>query len=268
MTEIFDIEDQRISFYKSLRYTPLLHIKENVFIAEGEKVVLRLLRSALKIHSIFAILDFYERYKELIEYKMIPDDNKYYASKKLMEEIVGFHLHSGVMAIGYKPTNAKLDDLSVQIIALNKVNNSENTGQISRICRAFGFDSLIVDEHSTSPFLRRAVRVSMGNVFYLKIRETDKMLLDLDYLKNNDYRVISCELTSNSTSIYDFEFGEKNVLVFGNEDQGVSKEILNISDSVVEVPIQKDVDSLNVATAVAVVLSEYNRKKRYRDVAY
>ncbi|MGB9851694.1 MAG: TrmH family RNA methyltransferase [Candidatus Kapaibacteriota bacterium] len=266
MVEIKDLEDPRIAFYRSLRYTPISHIKAKVFIAEGEKVVVRLFRSALKIHSIFAILDFYERYKDLIDEKMVPENCKYYSDIKLMEQIVGFHLHSGVMAIGYKPDNLDLAALSPTIVALNGVNNSENVGQIARICRAFGVDSLISDEHSTSPFLRRAVRVSMGNVFYLKIRETDNLIKDLIFLKSKGYQVVSFELTESSSNLFNFNIPSNAVLVFGNEDKGVSSEVLNISDSVVQIPIQKGVDSLNVAVASAVALYELYRQKWYKNV--
>lgn len=266
MVEITDIDDPRISFYRSLRYTPPSHIKAKVFVAEGEKVVIRLLRSALKIHSIFAILDFYKSYKSIIDEKLVPEDCKYTADKELMEQIVGFHLHSGVMAIGYKPENAGIDSLSDKVVALNGINNSENIGQIARIVRAFGFESLIADEHSTSPFLRRAVRVSMGNVFYLKVRESQCLIEDLEYLRSRNYNIISCELTENAIDLYNFEFPMKFVLVFGNEDKGVADEVLKISDVIVQIPIAKDVDSLNVAVATAVVLNEYNRQIRYKDV--
>lgn len=267
MVEITEIDDPRISFYKSLRYTPPSHIEANVFIAEGERVVLRLLRSAMKIHSIFAILEFYERYKNLISTKMLPEDKKFYASKFLMEKIVGFHLHSGIMAVGHIPPDSELSQLSNRIVALNKINNSENVGQIVRICRAFGFDSLLIDKYTTSPFLRRAVRVSMGNVFYLKVRKSNNFYNELNWLKQNGYKIISCEVTPNSLSIFDFYFPDKFVLIFGNEDAGVSSEILQLSDSIVEIPIEKDVDSLNVAVATAITLSEINRKQRYKNVA-
>lgn len=266
MIEIVDIDDPRVAFYRSLRYTPPSHLKANVFVAEGEKVVLRLLRSTLKIHSIFAILDFYDKYKNLIDVKMVPNDHRFFATKKLMEEIVGFHLHSGIMAIGYKPSNMEITELSDRIVGLNRVHNSENVGQIARICRAFSLDSLMVDEFSTSPFLRRAVRVSMGNVFYLKVRESNDFIADLVQLKGKNYRIISCELTPNSISIYNFNFPEKFVLVLGNEDEGVSSKILELSDDVIEIPIQKDTDSLNVAIATAIALNEFNRQQRYKNV--
>ncbi len=266
MVEITEIDDPRISFYRSLRYTPPSHLDANVFVAEGEKVVLRLLGSALKIHSIFAILEFYERYENLISSKMVPEEKKFYASKSLMEKIVGFHLHSGIMAIGHIPANTELSQLSNRIVALNKINNSENVGQIVRICRAFGFDSLLVDEQTTSPFLRRAVRVSMGNVFYLKVRKANNFYYELNWLKQNGYKIISCEVTSNSLSIFDFYFPDKFVLIFGNEDDGISSEVLKFSDSIIEIPIERNVDSLNVAVATAITLSEVNRKQRHKNV--
>lgn len=267
MVEIKDLDDPKIVFYKSLRYTPPLHIKWRVFIAEGEKVVLRLLLSNLEVQSIFATLDFYHKYRKEIEAKWIPDDHKFFASKEIMEQIVGFHLHSGIMAIGFQPEDAKLDEVSNQVIVLNQINNSENVGLIMRNCRAFGFESVLVDKYSTSPYLRRAVRVSMGNVFYLKVRHCIDLLQDLSLLRSRGFTIISSEVTSYSIDLYSFKFPDKFCLIFGNEAKGISKEILEISDIVVQIPISPEVDSLNVAVSSGIFFNEIKRQGRISNVA-
>jgi len=266
MVEIKDLDDPRIAFYKSLRYTPLLHIHSRVFIAEGEKVVLRLLASSLEIHSIFATMDFYEKYHHLIQGKGIPEDKRFFASKNLMERIVGFHLHSGIMAIGFQPKDVSLDELSEKVVVLNQVNNAENVGLIMRTCRAFGIDSIIVDRYSTSPYLRRAVRVSMGNVFYLKVRHSDDLIEDLSHLRLKGFQIVACEVIDISVDLFKFEFSEKSALIFGNEGKGISDELINFSDVVVQIPISRNVDSLNVAITCGIFLCEIKRQGMIKNV--
>lgn len=266
MVEIKDLNDPRVEFYRSLRYTPPLHIQSRVFIAEGEKVVLRLLSSPLKVHSVFATLDFYEKHNSMIQAKDVPDDKQFFASKSLMETIVGFHLHSGIMAIGFQPEDASLEDFSEKVVVLNQINNSENVGLMMRNCRAFGFDSVIVDKYSTSPYLRRAVRVSMGNVFYLKVRHSDDLTQDLTHLRNKGYQIIACEVTDFSIDLFKFEFSEKFALIFGNEGKGISDELIKFSDVVVQIPISRDVDSLNVAVTCGIFLCEIKRQGLIKNV--
>ncbi len=261
MEEIKDIDDPRIAFYKSLRYTPESHIKEKVFIAEGKRLVVRLLKSNLAIHSIFAINSFYEENWDLINAKNINEERLFVADLKLMEQIVGFHLHSGVMAIAYQPADCPLNEFSDVVVALNKVNNAENVGSIVRCCNAFGVDSLLVDSFSTSPFIRRAVRVSMGNVFSMKIHHTKNLLESLAFLKTQNYYAIAIELTNKSVPLWEFSIPNKSIFIFGNEGSGITDEILQFADNIVMIPISPRTESLNVALTCGIVLYEYNKQQ-------
>lgn len=262
MITISSIDDPRISFYRSLRYTPPSHIENRVFIAEGAKLVLRLLESNLKIHSIFAVAEFIENNYTVISSRLKnPNEQLYSASIKLMEQIVGFPLHSGVMAIAYQPDDCPLEQMSNAIIALNSINNPDNVGLIARTMKAFNIDSLLVDEHSSSPFLRRAVRVSMGNIFDLKVHHSQKLNDSLLSLKKKSYSIITAEICENSVLLPNLSFPEKFVLVFGNEGNGVEKWILEKSDYIVKIPMNPLVQSLNVAISAGIILYEYSKNK-------
>lgn len=99
---INDITDERISNYLSLKESQTHHTQEQIFLCDGDKVTLVVLESHLQIQSVFAIEDFINQYKTLLEAK-VPEGQVFTASKKLMESIVGFRLHSGVMAIATQP---------------------------------------------------------------------------------------------------------------------------------------------------------------------
>lgn len=263
MIIISSIEDPRISLYRSLRYTPRTHIENRVFIAEGAKLVHRLLRSSLIIHSIFAIKEFIEDNYELITSRIKdPNSQLFTAEKGLMEQIVGFHLHSGIMALAFQPNDQALEALSNVIVALNCINNAENIGLIVRTIRAFGEDSLLLDEHSTTPFLRRSVRVSMGNVFDIKVHHTQNFKKALLSLKEKGYTIISAEVSEKSLNLSNFVFPEKFVLIFGNEGHGIENWVLNLSDYIVEISIDSKVESINVALSVGIFLYEYRKQHK------
>ena len=102
-----------------------------------------------------------------------------------MNSIIGFKLHTGIIAICKQPEPTKIDPLSSPVVILNGIINSENVGSIVRNCSAFGINSLISNKQTSSPFLRRAVWVSMGAVFGLNYYYTYNLEETINELKKN-----------------------------------------------------------------------------------
>jgi|DewCreStandDraft_4_1066084.scaffolds.fasta_scaffold00225_81 tRNA G18 (ribose-2'-O)-methylase SpoU len=254
MIEIHSIESPNIKVYKSLRGTSTELIENHLFIAEGERVVCKLLNSDLEVVSLFATSKYYEKYGEKIKGKNIPDDQMYVASKEIMEQVVGFRVHTGIMALAKQPEDTELCKLSNKIVVLNGVIDSENVGSIVRNSVAFGFDSLIYDNHSSCPYLRRAVRVSMGSVFHLKVHRSNNLYLTINELKKMGYEIISAELCDGAIPINELSLSNKVVIIFGSEGYGISEDILSLSDKIVFIPISKNINSLNVASSSSIIL--------------
>jgi tRNA G18 (ribose-2'-O)-methylase SpoU len=262
MVEITDIDDPRIANYKSLRYTPLSHTKGKMFLTEGEKTTLQLLKSDFDIVSVFAVEEFYHNNHELISKKNIPETQLLYADKSLMSLIVGFNLHSGVMSLAKQPKPPELNELNSPVIVLNGIINSENVGAIVRNCAAFGVNSIIIDKQTSSPYLRRAVRVSMGAVFNMNVFYTGNLTDEIQKLKESLYKIISAEITEKSVPITMVEIPERCAIIFGSESKGISSKILDLSDMIVHIPITDKVNSINVASASAVILSKIFEQKK------
>jgi tRNA G18 (ribose-2'-O)-methylase SpoU len=256
MIEIDNINDERIKLYRNLRYTPIEHIDGGFFISEGEKVVLRILKSNVKVHSILAHSAFINDNLELIKFKISDTDRIYSAEISILSEIVGYNLHSGVLLLSYQPSDFSIDQLDNQIIALNGVINSENIGAIVRNCSAFDFTSLIVDSKSASPYMRRSVRVGIGNIINIKTLHSEFFYDDLIRLKELNYRIISAEINERSSSMLDYCFPEKFILIFGSEGNGVDKEILDISDEILHIPMNRETNSLNIAVSSAIFMHQ------------
>lgn len=251
MIKIFDIDDDRVKLYKTLRKTPTSHIESSVFVAEGDKPVHKLLESELKIRSFFALEKYYKQYSHMIDFR-VASEARFTAEKKIMDKIVGFRLHKGIMAIAEQPDDTPIDKMSSPIIILNGIVNSENVGAIVRNCVAFGIQSIIVDKKTSSPFLRRAVRVSMGAIYFLKVYHSEDITKDLLYLKHVGHKIIAAEKLEHSVSIDRFAYPEKFALILGSEGKGIDDDILSLSELTVSIPINKKIPSINVASASSI----------------
>jgi tRNA G18 (ribose-2'-O)-methylase SpoU len=251
--KIEDINDSRISLYKDLRFTPKKHQEKKLFIAEGKRLVRKLLSSNIPIYSILAIEDFFSENQYLISNRIDENTPLYSAEKKIMEQIVGFRLHSGVMAMAFQPAEVRPVDMKGIIVATNGINNAENIGSIVRNMVGFGIENIIVDRKSVSPYLRRAVRVSMGSVFFSNVCHSEDLVNDINFLKHRGYKIISIEISENSKLLNTFRFDKMSLIIFGSEDYGIEKEILEISDAVIKIPMSDKIDSFNVSSSSAVV---------------
>ncbi|RCK74488.1 MAG: 23S rRNA (guanosine-2'-O-) -methyltransferase rlmB [Ignavibacteriae bacterium] len=251
--------------YRTLRRA-IEHIKKRIFVAEGEKVVRRLLESNLSIESFLLTEDWYEVLKNFITNRCNSDIPVYIGTKKMLESIVGFNLHQGIMAVGKIPEPIALDELiddncsSHFFVAVDGLTNSDNLGVIVRNCVAFNVDALIVGETSSSPYLRRAIRQSMGAVFELKIFESDNLYEDIRKISQvYDFEIIAAD--PHGEKIISEKIGyRKNIcIVFGSEGFGIREDIIAICNERVNIPISQKIDSLNVASASAIFLYEINK---------
>ena len=260
MHQITDINDPLIRNYLSLKKigNEERFSDTKFFIAEGKKVVSRLLRSKLEIVSFFSTCEHFDTLSDLV-CQRVPDDFIYITDKSVMNQIVGFKLHAGIMAVAKEPEETPFDEFGDSVLALNALADPENVGAIVRNAAAFGLNTLFLDSKSCSPYLRRAVRVSLGNIFNCRHRYSNDFLNDLLYLKNEfGYSLIAAEINDQSVSISKFNFPRKSIVIFGSEGYGVTPEILRICDSVVHIPINRECDSINVASSSAVFFHYLN----------
>lgn len=262
MIRIKSIDDDRLAFYKSLRYTPKLHTDNRAFVAEGSKIVKLLLESNIQVISIFGTEANYESMFELISKKNISQDQLFVADISLMRLIVGYHVHSGIMAIGKMPEEKPIEELTPPFVMLNSIVNAENVGSIIRNAAAFGFKTLIYDNATVPPYLRRSVRVSMGNVFLMDTYKTDSLSDTIDYLKESGFVMYGAEITNTSIPVYkEIPLNDRFGILFGNEGHGIETNVLAKCDKILHIPISPSVQSLNVAASSALIFYELMRQK-------
>jgi tRNA G18 (ribose-2'-O)-methylase SpoU len=221
---------------------------QSFILAESEKLFLQFKASHKKFLKILSTPDFAKRHNLL-------GDNIFIASKEVLEKIAGFKIHFEVIFLAEKPLDQELDSLDERIILLNGLSSPENVGSIVRSAAAFNINSIIVDEKTCSPFLRRCIRVSMGNIFSMSSYHSPDIRHDLDKLKSLGYVIISTANIPRSENLATYKFPKKCVLIIGSEGHGVDQDILDASDIILKIKIDPQVAHLNASNAAAIFLS-------------
>ena len=263
---VTSLDEEDLHPYRTLR-RPLDHQRNGIFVAEGEKVVQRLLKSTLDVLTVLLTPEWLEEYRPHLEQRS-GSLRIFVAPKTLVEEIVGFNLHQGIMAVARIPQPLTLQEELARVrhpallVAVDGLTNAENLGVLVRNCAAFDVDALLVGETSSSPYLRRAVRNSMGTVFNLPVVQLATLVDSLHDLKSkHNIRVVAAHPHAERVALHQAPMTGDCCIVFGSEGEGIRSAVLAACDDLVAIPMQEGVDSLNVASASAVFLYEAQRQR-------
>ena len=243
------------------------HERSGIFVAEGEKVVRRLLNTNLNIVSALLTREWLDILRTSLE-KRPEEIHAYVADKKLLEGMVGFQLYHGLLAVAEIPASASLEQVlrtSEQphlIVALDGLTNSENLGVVVRNCAAFRVQALLIGETCSSPWLRRAVRNSMGGIFHVPVVKTESLAQELHRLTGRGFATIAAHPHRPARNLSRANFTGDCCIAFGSEGQGISPAVLQACTEHAAVPMPAHVDSLNVNNAAAVFLYEASRQRQ------
>ncbi len=242
------------------------HRQQGIFVAEGEKVVRRLLESRFRVVSVLLPEKWLEELKPLLRART-EEIRVFVAEKKLLETLTGFSMYQGLLAVGQVPPAPSLAEVLATaskprlLAAVDSLSSAENLGALVRNCVAFNVQALLVGETSTSPYLRRAVRSSMGTLFQLTILECSNLAATLQALRAQGIRCVAAHPHVDGHTISRADFTPDTCIVFGSEGYGLSPAVLAVCDEAAAIPMPPTVDSLNVGSAAAVFLYEASRQR-------
>ena len=135
------------------------------------------------------------------------------------------------------------------VAVLERVNDHENLGVLFRNAAAFGLDAVVLDAECSDPLYRRTVRVSIGHVCTVPWAR----YASLDEVRGAGLALVALTPGPDAAAIDDIEWPDRCALMLGAEGPGLSDAALARADLAVRIPMRSDVDSLNVATAAAIV---------------
>ena len=264
---IASLELPELAPYRTLRRAAE-HAAQGIFVAEGDKVVRRLLESDFGVLSVLLPASRVAEFEPLLRARPEVDIPVFAVTNKaVLEELVGFEMFQGVLAIGKIPPPITLEKILTDsarprfFVAMDELSNSENVGALMRNCVAFGVGALISGETCCSPFLRRTVRNSMGALFKLPVLESPNLVQTLGELHAHGVRCLAAHPHTDKKILSQASFTGDVCVVFGSEGHGISPAVLAACDEAVAIPMANDVDSLNVSAAAAVFFYEVNRQR-------
>ena len=234
---------------------------ENKFIVEGIKLVEEAIIENANIQLIIICEECINDgtlSKELL-YKIA----KYeciYVTKKVFGLISDVKSPQGILAIIEKNNKSNKIDYSQDIIiALDDIQDPGNLGTILRTVDSAGLNQIVISKNSADSYNPKVVRSTMGAIFRVNIIETDNLVETLKQVQKNKFGIVVTALDTKN-SIYDIEYKNK-VIVIGNEANGVSKEVQDLANKKVKIPMLGKTESLNASVATSIMIYEYVRRK-------
>jgi len=254
-TQITDPADPRLGDYVGLtdvvrrrKHEP----EKGFFLAEGELVMRRALRAGYPPRSLL-----------LAPGKPLPPEllglacPTYSASYEVLQAVTGFDVHRGVLgSFSRLPLSTAASVLAgaTRVLLLEDVNNHTNLGAVFRSAAGLGMDAVLLSPTCCDPLYRRAVRVSMGEVFAVPYAWFDAWPAGLLQARDAGFRILALTPEVTATRLEHVAVGTdaRVALLLGAEGPGLSAAALAASDERVRIPMAAGVDSLNVGAAAAV----------------
>ncbi|MBR9846893.1 MAG: RNA methyltransferase [Algicola sp.] len=228
-----------IKFIKSLNQKKFRQ-QEQLFLVEGIKGIREFLDSEFELYQLFATDAIFNAETKLI-------------SEKDLQRISALKTANTALAVFRMPQPKPITESSL-VLALDDVRDPGNMGTIIRLCDWFGIEQLICSLETVDCFNPKVVQATMGSLTRVQIVYTDLEA----YLEESKLEIYGTFM--NGSSIYSEALPKKGIIVMGNEANGISSTIENLVHKKIGIPQfgnLKATESLNVATATAIVLSAF-----------
>ncbi|WP_103864271.1 RNA methyltransferase [Aquimarina sp. I32.4] len=222
--------------------------QHGLFVVEGKKVIKELLEAGFKLHSVYTteanIFD-------------CPEELMWSTTKEELKQISFLTTPQVAVALFYVPKSEEVRSEGV-ILVLDDIRDPGNLGTIIRLCDWFGIKDLVCSMQTVDCYNPKVIQATMGSITRVNINYLD--LKDFLNSKQSNVRVFGTFM--DGRSIYEEKLTENGVIVMGNEANGISSEIQELITDRITIPrfgLHKKTESLNVATATAIVLNEFKR---------
>ena len=221
--------------------------KHQLFVVEGMKSIKEFISSGFEVHSIFSIRgELKSKFPNLIE-----------VTESELKKISYLTTPNIALAL-FKLPKTKPIDFDALIIGLDNVQDPGNLGTIIRLCDWFGIKNLVCNLKTVDCYNPKVIQASMGSLARVNITYMD---LEKFLIKSKIRPVYGTFMTGES--IYESSLNNSGILIMGNEANGISNQIKEKVTNRISIPKfnkSRKTESLNVATATAIVLSEFMRQ--------
>jgi 23S rRNA (guanosine2251-2'-O)-methyltransferase len=177
--------------------------------------------------------------------------------------------HQGVICMLAEIQYQSVDDLIHRafsdgrdplFLVLDRITDVRNFGAIARTAECGGLDGIIIAEKGNAPISSDAVKTSSGALNHLPVARSENLRQTFHQLRESGVRIVACTEKA-SQSIYEADFSGPAAIIVGSEEDGITPELLRLSDQQVKIPMKGKVESLNVSVSAGIAIYEAIRQR-------
>ncbi|MCM5551700.1 RNA methyltransferase [Pleomorphomonas sp. NRK KF1] len=263
---VTDPADPRLAPFMNVRDRDLRQAHGDAFIAEGESVLAVFLSKGSRFRP-EALLIARNRIETAQAWSPPDDLPIFVADQEVMDTVVGFHIHRGLLGLGRRAPSPPLVDLLAErprvVVGLVGIANHDNMGGIFRNAAAFGAGAVVLDATSCDPLYRKAIRVSVGGVLNVPFTRLDADTSVATALTDLGYRALALS-PRGAMRLHEVPTDRPVALLLGTEGPGLP-DIEMASAETVRIDMAGGFDSLNVSTTSGIALYELTRRIAAKD---
>ena len=230
------------------------HRKEqNCFVLEGLRICDDAYQNNIKFDKLIVTNTALEKHGDYIESFSKNSDSCYILSDDLFKKISDTNSPQGIIALAKIPQINKNISLNGRYIALENLADPSNLGAIARTAEALGVDGIIMSADSCDPYSPKSLRSSMGTLLRLPLYITENIT---EFIKENKLRSFACVVDKDAESIVSQSFSDGDVLMIGNEANGLSQNAKECASHRITIKMQGKAESLNAAAAASIAMWE------------
>ena len=236
----------------------------------GTRAVIETIKSGKQIDKIFLQKDLdNELSRELIQLlkgqivsiSKVPQEKLNRFTRKNHQGVVAFTSPIDFVRLHNIVANSYENGIAPLVLILDRITDVRNFGAICRSAECANVNGIVIPAKGGSMINSDAVKTSAGALNYLSICKELDLKESVKYLKDSGFQIIACT-EKTETLIYEAELSIPTVLILGSEEDGISNELLELSDLKCSVPLSGNIDSLNVSVAAGIMLFETVRQRR------
>lgn len=239
----------------SLRDSSKARKENGLFVLEGLRICFDALENGIVFDKLIVSEAFLKKQEESIEKLSDNSVSIYLIPDSLFAKISDTDSPQGIIALVKIPKNDKSFDKSGRYIALENVQDPSNLGAISRTAEALGINGIVL-KSGCDPFSPKSLRASMGTLLRLPLYITDDLTA---FITEHSLRSFACVVDSSAEKITSVEFKDGDVLIIGNEANGITKETADNAFKKITIPMLGSAESLNAAAAAAIAMWELKK---------
>ncbi len=231
--------------------------RERKFIVEGKKLVEEVLESKYKCELVIVNESFAQK-ENSIKVKFSKTKRIEIITDKKFQKLTDTKTSQGIVAVVsmFSPQIEIIENENF-IVALENISDPGNVGTIIRTCDWFGVKSVIVSPNSVDLFNPKVIRSTMGSIFHINVYESNDFYADLVKLKKLGRKILCSDM--NGGNVFKHKIEEMAVLILSNEAHGPTEKSLKLSDEIITIPRSGNAESLNVASAAAVIIAQLTK---------